>query len=222
MGMARRFQVLQALGMSRLVVSAGMPRSGSTLLFNVVRQCLEYKYGDSVVSGWINDIHNISKGSIYLLKVHDIDRMLYYRSIFYFYSFRDVRDALVSANRKFGQEPTIEMCRYYVKGYKRAKRYANSMFKYEEFTVDIDRAVTQIKNILEVDVSNVDIITGLPDVGSNDRSGEVVYDRKTLMHGSHGTSTKTGDWRTSLSEPLLAEISNEFEWWFKENNYELS
>jgi len=50
-----------------LIISAGMPRSGSTLLFNILRDIMLRRW-EGLSSGWSGDIENLDKGSAYLIK----------------------------------------------------------------------------------------------------------------------------------------------------------
>lgn len=214
-------ELLYYVGTHSLVLSAGMPRSGSTLLFNMIRNCLEYRYGDRVASGWIDDVKQIPQGSHYLLKSHNVDRVMALRSHAYFYSYRDVRDALVSSKRKFAQEPSIEYCRYYISGYITAERYATAMFKYEEFAANARPAIKVILKHLDIIAEVDEILDQLPELGELTGS-EHNYDRKTLMHGKHATHTVAGEWREILQDSLLSQIHDEFGWWFEKHGYPLS
>lgn len=212
--------LLAKMRFSTLVVSGGMPRSGSTLLFNLIRTCLEYKYPDDLVSGWIGDTRSIPEGKVYLIKSHDVNRSLAYRANTYFYSFRDVRDALLSSQRKFGQEPTIEYCRYYIKGYMAAERYAHEMFKYEEFVHDLEGAVERIQSHLCMSAPTEAILSRLPSLQPREKAAKG-YDETTLMHGEHATHTKQGEWRTGLDKKLLDRIRDEYGWWLEKNEYSI-
>lgn len=212
-------KIILKLGLSKLVLSSGMPRSGSTLLFNIIRLCLEKKYQNGLVSGWVGDLMELPNGKIYLIKLHGIRRIYTYRASLIFYSYRDVRDALVSVERKFGTTPSIDLCRSYIKEYVLAKKYANYMFKYEDFSDNLESTIHFISKILNIKLDSAEILKNIPSV-SLDLLNEG-YDKKTLLHGGHSTGTESGAWKNSLSIKLQDQINNEFHWWFKENNYDL-
>jgi len=77
------------IGLGRLILSSGMPRSGSTLLYNILRLCLEKKHGAELVSGWLDDFDNLPKGRVYLLKTHNTNLYYALRSQYVFYTYRD-------------------------------------------------------------------------------------------------------------------------------------
>ena len=59
------------------IVTAGMKRSGSTWLFNVVRMLAERQYGKrNVYSAWYGDYDRADKREVHIVKVHGFDRSL--------------------------------------------------------------------------------------------------------------------------------------------------
>src|SRR5262245_15346631 len=76
---------------SALVLSAGMPRSGSTWLFNAARLLLRQTVApDELGSGWVGDWARLPKRPWLLLKVHEYDAFLARRARAILYSYRDV------------------------------------------------------------------------------------------------------------------------------------
>jgi hypothetical protein len=207
------------LGFSKVIVSAGMPRSGSTLLFNIVRLCLEQRHGQEVVSGWLGDLQKLPQRRVYLLKAHTVSRVMEYRAAEIFYSYRDIRDALVSAGRKFGTQVSIELCRDYVREYTAATRYASHLFRYESLIADATPAIRQVAVCLGIEVNVQRIAADLPDRDRTPSEGNRDYDPTTLLHRGHSTNTESGSWRTSLAPELQRQIHSEFGWWLAELGY---
>jgi len=214
------FAVLRRAGRSRLVLAAGMPRSGSTMLFNIVRLCLEQNYPGQLSAGWIGEIHRLPPAPVWLLKVHTVPRLLAWRANAIFCSFRDVRDALVSAQRKFGAEPSLERCREYVREDQAARAYADCRLRYEELTAQPESAIEQVGRALAVPVDVAQVLRQLPHPDA--RAPASGYDRTTLLHPNHATRTVAGDWRQVLPPELQVRIAEEFADWLRANGYPLA
>lgn len=110
-------QLTLKLSFKPLILSAGMPRSGSTLLYNILRETLEIRWGNRLSSGWCGDIFQLPKGDAFLIKTHNIDNYYKYRAKHIFYTYRDVRVASVSSIRKFNDTPSIESIRCVINQY---------------------------------------------------------------------------------------------------------
>lgn len=208
------------LGFSKLYVSAGMHRSGSTLLYNAIRLCLLSRYS-KLSCGFVSDLGTIDKSPVYLIKTHNIYNVLRYRSNMIFYSYRDVRDAMVSMSRKFGKPPTLEMCDAFIEEFIRAKRCSHFIYRYEDFSLDYVALVENVSRDLGILVDLDQIVSGLPraSVGSEETAGP---DLQTQMHGGHASGTKACEWRDVWPKALQLEVNNKYKWWFEENCYPLS
>lgn len=219
-------RLLWRLRWARVYLAAGMQRSGSTMLFNVIRLCLEERYAAGVSGGWIRDLGTLPIRDAVVLKVHDFNPVLCRRAAKIFYSFRDVRDALVSLRRKFGHEPSIDLCRDLLRNYLVAERLGAPMFQFETFVADIPGTVGRVAGILgfPVDVAAVAARVPAADGGGEAAAGtgsgtDENYDKTTLLHGHHGTGTGNGAWRDELSPELRRAIAAEFGWWLDRHGY---
>ena len=126
---------------------------------------------------------------------------------------------LVSNERRFNKYPTKERCRQWIKVQKIAKKYANYIIKYENFSNDLENTISIISQRLNIRVNPIDRIKKLPSVYVDGRT-RTVCDKKTLLNGGHSTGTYPGEWRKELPDKLKLEINTEFKWWFEENGYE--
>jgi len=87
---------------SALVVAAGMPRSGSTWLFNVLRCVLQQHCPPHTLTcGWHADLDLVTRTAYTLVKAHNVDDVPLAEATHVFYSYRDVRDSVASAVRRF-------------------------------------------------------------------------------------------------------------------------
>jgi hypothetical protein len=215
---ARDAGLIWRSGNATVVVSAGMPRSGSTLVFNVLREYLTRKFQDRLATGWVNDLRMDAAVDALLVKTHVVTPLLNVRSNYYFYSFRDVRDALLSAQRKFGREPTIHACGHYIKGFAHARRYAHAVLRYEDFSRNNDLLIQAVGKVLGDEHCRSGILQLIPKPNQGPSLAEA-YDPRSLLHANHATGTMEGEWRSELGSDLLKEIDRKFGWWLDENRY---
>jgi hypothetical protein len=224
--MKKKQSLLQILRLARklalkpVVISAGIPRTGSTLLFNIIREILKTKWGDQLSSAWVKEVLEMSKGEIYLIKMHQTPNFYRWRAKHVFFSYRDVRVAAVSAEKTFNRRISINSIRHSIIQYQQFKKRSDLMVKYEDLIVAPEEYVKKISKILNIEVDHEVIVKNTsslepPDIGKG-------YSPETLLHGDHFTNTKDDEWRKAIPHDLQLQISNEFSWWFKECGYPLS
>lgn len=196
-----------------------MPRSGSTLLFNLLRSILSEYSEKSFSSGWIRDIHQLESSDTILLKAHELSYPLRKRSSNIFYTYRDVRTAMVSAHRKFGTEPSIDIARNHIQQYLIAQRSFASMISYEAITTNTKQVVSDLGVALNYPI---DAQIHLDRVSKISPPSEKGYSKSSLLHHDHRTNTSPEEWRKALPVTLQKELSKEFYWWFIETGYSVS
>ena len=203
-----------------LIVSAGMPRSGSTLLFNLLKNILLVKYPDRLSYGWIGDVKNLAKGDAYLIKTHGLDSYYCLRSQFKFYTYRDVRVAAVSAIRKFDIEPNIETVRGHIEQYNVAKENCDMIIKYEDLIANPLKYTKHITETLGITADQQELVDRCFNLQPpKEKTDGNSYSRETLLHKEHFTHTKDDEWRSVLPKELQKQINTEFAWWFEECGY---
>lgn len=208
--------MLRKFGNSPVVLSGGMPRSGSTLLFNILRGMLQEK-ADRISSGWVGDFKKLPQGQVFLIKVHRPRPVLRLRSNFYFYTFRDIRTVLVSAQRSIGVAPTIQLVEKHMAHYNSAKRHADLMIKYEDLISSPEATITQLADIISISVDPKIIWDKANKFQPPENSTK--YDSDSLLHPRHFTGTESEDWKTSLDPELSSKICERYDWWLKECGY---
>lgn len=202
-----------------LFLSAGMPRSGSTLLYNLLREILRVRFGDRLASGWIDDLPDLPEGDAYLIKTHRLFPFLYRRAQQIAYSFRDVRTAAVSRWRKFGHDITLEQVRNEIREYTVARQHSGLMIRYEEMIRCPTTIVEQLSRLLDIPVDAQEIYGRVAELAPPDEPG---YSRLTLLHKDHFTHTGDQEWREIIPPRLQAQIRTKYEWWFRECGYEVA
>ncbi len=206
---------------SRIILSAGMPRSGSTWVFNAARLLLRSK-GD-LGSGWIEDWATIPRAPTVLVKVHAHDPFLARSAHAILYSFRDIRDALASRKRMFGIDPTLEDARQWLKFDRRWREQAAVTVRYESMLADPVGTVADLASALGLsDADPAGVLRQLAQIDhQTPHIGLGAYDRETLLHRGHITDGRHGAWGGWLSPAFVRQLEQECGGWLAENGYVL-
>jgi len=202
-----------------LIVSAGMPRSASTWLFNVLRLIFEDR-GMGFESGWFYNFREIDLSKNLLIKIHDYNEFLAKRASFIFYSYRDVRDAILSSKRKFNTDLNLQEVERLINEDKKWRKVSPHLVRYEDVISNPVEEITKIVAKLGMDCDPDKIrclIQGIHP--SAEKPG--TYNQTTLYHFHHITKGGKGHWKEELDSTLQREITNCFGDWLVENNYEI-
>lgn len=204
-----------------LIISAGMPRSGSTWLFNVIRLLLENaNYSPpQFTSGWIDDI-DLSDPNV-LVKIHRYDENIIAKSDLIFYSYRDLRDAIASAYRKFNRIPSIDYAKFLVEQDEVWRSKATFTMRYEAMLDNPGLIIEEISKILGIKNPSTNILIEKVNTLNYDSYGEKnsTYNESNLYHHGHKTNGAYRSWEDGLDESLAKCIYLEFESWFKMHQY---
>lgn len=211
---------------TRIIVSAGMPRSGSTWLFNAARLLLAttQQEGSALSSGWINDWKQLPQKDILLLKVHTFDKALVRRSSLVLYSYRDVRDAIASTYRKSGITPSMKQARQFLRQDGRWRRNADFVMRYEAMLKDPGAVLNDLAIALGLEqLSDTDVAALLDRLNNLEQpAAGQKYHPETLVHHRHVTDGGHGSWQQILGTELTDQIERRFRSWFLQNEYPVS
>lgn len=209
---------------AKIILSAGMPRSGSTWLYNAARLLLGLKHPESdLSSGWVDDIDIIPKGKLLLLKIHTFDKIWLNRSSLILYSYRDVRDALASNKRKFGTEPTLHLAKRFIENDERWRSVSAYNLRYERIIAEPLIVLTELAEVLEISSDCGIILEELNRLDYNDDGPKNDnYHMINLLHRNHITDGRHGSWRDTVDPYLLKDIELTYYEWFMKNGYSLS
>lgn len=83
--------------MTKIIVCAGIMRSGSTWTYNAIRFLLEAQLGTPVYGAWVEDYDRNRGGEVHVIKVHEANDELAGRAQAIITSHRDLRDIAASA-----------------------------------------------------------------------------------------------------------------------------
>lgn len=214
----RQLQFYIKAGRAKIIFADSMPRSGSTLIFNALRLLLKSNPDCDLQSAWVRDARSLPRANCYLIKTHGMNVIDAWRASRIVYSYRDPRVALVSLQRKFEAEPSIEYVRAWMRDFEFAEQRSDIMVRYETMREDLPATVARLAEVLGVKTDLDDILKQL----NSSQGASNGIDKATLLHGSHATGTTDDEWRSVLSPELNAQIVQEFGPWLERQGYALS
>lgn len=227
-----------------LVVCCGMPRSGSTLQYQIACELIEGVGVGTRPREWPSPIGpSMAAGPIpiHVAKVHDPDPRLGSldpRFVRYVYVYRDVRDAIASHLQKIraAGEPDIapadigEVVRArMLEPFAHFTALAGALVsRYEEVISDLPGEVRRIARVmgLEPDPALVERIGAGLDLAAQRRylegrswTPDERWDDRTLLHRHHLNDARVGKHRDVLSEDQLRAVERVAGSWLREHGY---
>lgn len=220
----------------KLIVCCGMPRSGSTLQFNIALKVLQGLEGFCNL-GWVDDIseEQLKPGAfaVAIMKTHDIEaepiqQLGAHCQLEFLYSFRDMRDVIASKLRKnneiFSSGKVARWVESFLSADRRARNKSLYLAKYEEFSDNILLEVEHIARYLDVSVTRESLKGFAQDLSreaalaSMDRVDKG-YDPDSLIHRNHITSGGPGTWRDYFTRMQAGFIEYLCFDWLVSNGY---
>lgn len=201
-----------------LVVSAGMPRSGSTLLFNILREILSTIPEKILASGFGDDVLK-TPADIYLVKTHDITPLEAQKASRIFFSYRDVRTVAVSTKRMFDIPITFECVQENIHRYLNAREQMAHFIEYEKLISNPVSAIGKISFNLGIHVDEKEIAARV--MAITPVQNLLPYDPITLLYPNHFTNSSISDWVKMAPHDVQQRVNTEFSWWFEMCGYSL-
>lgn len=207
-----------------IILSAGMPRSGSTWMFNVIRLLMEEKIDPNQFSScWIDDFDKTATPKNMLIKIHDYNQTWSQKASIVFYSYRDIRDAIVSFSRKFGIKPSLSMAQRLITNDRQWRFISAYNMRYESMLSDPLSIIEAISELIGVKPDSRHLLSKLNMLDYNNEGPKNdQYHLINLLHKNHKTNGRHGSWKEYINKELLIQIENEFKQWFDLNGYSLS
>ena len=231
MKLKQTIRVWHALRSIPLVLSSGMPRSGSTLVYNSILSILIFKHG-RVRGGFVNDVSwrsEIQNERLIVLKSHDVKQFgLHLRASKVIYTFRDPRVALLSQHRKFGTPLTINHFERTVATMLDAEGIRCLKLKYEDFIADDMSMIEQLSeyfgmpNLTPSDLTEIQAHRNAQmEQPTDTRFKGMNINSISLQHENHRTFTSNIEWKTEFPTKLIHEINARYSGTLQKYGYEV-
>jgi len=210
------------------IVVCGMPRSGSTLLFNLIRELMAVELGRS--DGFFADESEYKKillneKSFFIKKNHEMSWVLINRinsnlSIGFF-TYRDIRDVVVSLMQKGWIQDFDQWIdrKYLHRIVNNSLIYADvrnmHLISYEYLMNNKMKVVKDIKKVLNlqnIDEFSIEMIIKSSSIEEVRNKIEKMpkseeYDRYTHLHKDHIADAEIGKWKYYLSDKQIEVIN---------------
>lgn len=203
---------------TRLVLAAGMPRSGSTAVFNLARLLLEGQRRP-LTSGWIEDVTEPVQAAL-LLKVHEWHPELAQRADLVLTSHRDLRAvarSLAALDWLWPGDGAFDHLAHLVQAHDRWSAVAALDLRYESMVQDWQAATRKVARALGVDPPRTEMEAIAQQVAQMKTAVPAGrdYDPVTLMHRGHRHEDR------GATAPLTIEdeIHRRFSSWQKRHRY---
>ena len=203
------------------IVCAGMHRSGSTWLFNVVRVIfMENKA--TIYSCFANKYDPENDAPFHIVKAHQFKQNIRDGANCIFTTCRDLRDVAASAVRRNLVENTPESVERYLKEivereYEPWHRVSNYEVKYEEMYQQKPIVISKIAKKLGVYADPVKVAKTVESLSIPSDPGG--FDETTQLHYNHITNGIPNNYSITLSKGVIATINLKFSPWLKRKGY---
>ena len=177
--------------MAKKILITGIPRSGSTWQYNVVRLAL-IEAGFKVYGCWIEDYNIDLDSDFHVIKLHEFDRFLAEDSFLTFTSQRNVKQVQQSMTRFRKQPYEYEKAVKLFNNWKRWIFHSHYLTKFEDLVNNREGEVARIINVLSSKIPklatiNPSIIAKKVDNLIVPKGDVDTYDKITLLHPNHIT-----------------------------------
>jgi hypothetical protein len=206
--------------MTRLILCAGMMRSGGTWLFNAAKMICA-QAGRSAYGVWIHDFDAAASAAAddTIVKIHSADDALAAKAGAIFTCHRDLRDVAISLQAMqwiHGDPAKLGLLAQTVEEYEYWAPRAALDFRYDAIVEQPADCIARIAGVLNVSVDPQRIADALDAIALPTKPG---YDRETLLHPNHRHDGRPGRWRGQLDERVLIAIETRFGDWLRAKGY---
>lgn len=209
---------------ARLVLCAGIPRSGSTWLYNAARLGCLIAGGGDVHAAWIDDYDPTSPAIWHVVKVHDPAPELESRADVVLTSRRDLRDIAASVVRRGWAEDDaglIALLGRIIAQHDHWSRKAALEVVYADIqTAPVKTAGAVLAAIgLEPHERNARAIVARIEAAVDPSAADAGYDPLTLLHPGHRAGGGRGDYAEVLEPALIERIEGRYGDWLERHGY---
>jgi hypothetical protein len=227
------------------VICGGMPRSGSTVQFQIAARIVESANAGTRVE-WVNPNDFVRLREKYagfhgmkVFKTHtlidEIRREFDKNNAIGLYIYRDLRDVFVSSMVKESSDfSTVWKSGFLDRCTESFNAWTNLpgilVSRYEDVVLNLGTEVTHIANRLSIELSKEQVADIAEDYSIEKqkermirvKNMEKIFDESELLHSNHIASGNTGQWRERLSALQVFRIELKVGWWLRKYGYDLS
>lgn len=207
------------------MVCAGIPRSGSTWLYNAVRLLLQREHGEGSVYGtWVDRYDAANPARWHVVKIHDANDPLAWRAKCVLTSRRDLRDIAASAWKRGwvgDSATTLALLDSVIAQHAFWKPRSAHEMAYEVMRRDPRAELSSIAAVLGLQSSDEQLDATLHAIESLDHDDASAddFDSSNLMHKRHIMDGRVGYHAQTLPADLLAAINQRYVDWLRANDY---
>lgn len=208
---------------ARLVLCAGIPRSGSTWLYNAVRLSLEAADGGEVYGTWVADYDPATAASCHVIKIHDPCPQLAAAADRVLTSRRDLRDVAASVRARGWartDDELIEFLKHVVEihGFWKARSIYEVV--YERMIDHRPQVIAEVAEVLGLALARDRVIRVDEQIRRlrHDDAGQP-YDKVSLLHRGHVGPGRPGAYAEVLDQRLVRRINEQFGSWLRDHDY---
>ncbi len=214
-------QKLIKLKEKKLILVASMPRSGSTWLFNCIREIYKIEEVD-FYSCWVEDYEPDNPSLIHIVKVHNPEHRLSSQADIIISTRRDIRDVSCSLIRMGWltdtEESILKQCSFIVDSlHPFWNKKAKLEIEYEDLLNNSEEVIKDVCNIIGVRPKIKDIeeisryLKKLP-------SATQEFNKETQLHPQHRSEVVTS-YKKMISDDIVKIINEQQSDWLSKYNY---
>lgn len=212
------------------VLVSTVPRSGSTLLFNICRLLFEQIHGkDKTYATWCQFHKEENEKEYNVIKIHDRNHKYTNWSNKIITSIRDIRYIIASYaefNKKFNiNDPNKlhNVCSSFINIIENNSSVADYIFKYEDFSKDPYKIVSDVSKCLDLPIEEIDVDLILKETEKIKKTKYKNLDKeKTQMHPNHISPKSSSHITERMTIEQLRFIETNFSWFFPKYGYEIT
>jgi hypothetical protein len=192
-----------------IYICAGMPRSGSTWLFNAVRLLLKYAGAPDLAGGYVGQSEELLTHRTAIIKLHPFHPELAARADVILTTHRDLRDVSASMQRHYQDGYSALKMNEWVRSQIKWAQFAAYDLHYERLLSDRLAVIREIAAVLKLPapvLGRLDYDAILREIDgqkfSRQFSDNTIYDAVNHLH--------EGSWPGVVPDEAVASIEREF------------
>lgn len=208
------------------IICAGMHRSGSTWLFNVLRY-IYLEQGYSIYSCFANNDYDPCKDAdIHIVKTHAMKKSLIPNTNYILTTCRDLRDIAASAVRRELVEDSIDQIIRYIdnvvtKEYTPWKDISTFEMKYEDMHSNKLGMISKIAKAIYMPMTEpAKVLEKVESLKLPEKKGD--FDEATQLHYNHITNGTPRSYHTTLPNSTIHTIEVKHGIWLKNKGYKVT